>query len=102
MIKTHTEANMTAPYSNAYMHQGVFRVHHSNLLWSADTKTFTGDASELRLAPGMVPKVIDVKGRFASVFYRLYEVLAGNEGWVYLADTNLPGATGTKLVVWND
>lgn len=93
---------MTAPFSNAYVHQGPFRVHHSLLLWSAATKTFTVDASELHLAPGMVPKVVDVKGRFTSVFYHLYEVLDGNEGWVYRADTTLPGATDTKLVVWND
>lgn len=84
------------------MNMGPFKVHHSNLLWSAATKTFAGDASELGVPVGHVPKVVKVLGKKDSVLYVLYERMVGNEGWVYLADTNLPGASGTKLVVWND
>lgn len=78
----------------------AMQIDYSKLLYR--DKIFTGDASSLGLAPGQVPRNVQIKGKKDYVMYRLYEHLSDNEGWIYHADTNLPEAVGTRLMIFND
>lgn len=72
-------------------------------LYNKESRVFTADASEIGLPVGSVPFFISVVGVKDTVMYRLYETMNENEGWIYHPDmSTVPGASGTRLVIFND
>ena len=75
----------------------------NQFIYNSTLKVFSGEASDLGIEVGKTPTCISITGRKDTVVYKMYEVLTDNEGWIYWPDgTTVPGANGTKVVIFND
>jgi len=75
----------------------------SQFLYDKRSLTFCAEASSLGIKPGANLNYISIVGRKDTVSYKLYEVMADHNGWIYLPDgSNVPGSVGTRVVILND